>query len=655
MKTSGRSHWIVTFAWLLALILAVLLVSPAAAGIIIVTNGNDSGEGSLRQAIERAADGDTIIFSGDLSIYLATELGITKTLTIDGGAHTVRISGDTGNDGIPNVRVFNVGASGVVTFSHLSIVSGTVSGTVNGAGIYNAGALTLQDSIVAGHVISGTGDGVAIYNSNRVTMTGSTLSDNACGATSSGGGGFLNDGGIAIIQESVIADNTSNFTGGGFYNFAGTLVLRDSIISGNSGVEGGGLFNNFNGVMTVTHSLITGNSGTAGGGVMNRGALLIQDSVISGNSARTGGGVYNRYNTPIVQNCVISGNSAIDAGGGLYANSTGALIVRNSTISENSAGSYGGGAYIDFQNQGVLFLQNCTLSGNRAATGGGVYNRYRFQYQNTIIANSALGGDCFSSGTIATNIRNLVEDNSCAPALSGDPALGVPTGNIAYYPLLPNSPAIDAGDGATCLIADQRGEPRDDLRCDIGAFERRFNDGDTVIKTNFKPGTPYSFGPTWISVTLSAADTGAITVTKHLIYPGGTQDTGEIQATWWISSNLTSGLPLTLSLCYTGAEADGLDEDSLEMFRWDGTTWVDQNAAPDSTHHCVTLPGVTGFSAWTLKDTSVGEAIPNPVGLRQVVAHGYAGWSWLALIALGVAALIRRRAEQRLKVSPTVG
>ncbi len=270
--------------------------------------------------------------------------------------------------------------------------------------------------------------------------------------------------------------------------------------------------------------------------------------------------------------------------------------------------------------------------------------------KNALIAGSFPGPDC-TSGPPTTNINNLIEDGSCSGNgvnfMSGDPRVGTLADNggphvgagqatpLQTHALLPDSPAIDAGDPATCLAADQRGFPRNDLRYDIGAFELQHADSDTVIKV-FSDTVTHSFGPTWVSVTLSLTDTGALTVTKHLACPGGTCDDGELSATWWIDSSLNAGLPLTVSFCYTAELSSVTNEESLRAFRWyTGTTGVLTWTLPISTgltvaDGCVTLTGIEAFSAWTLKDVSEGAAIPTAGGRRRHRRRGVSRPLWRA-------------------------
>ncbi len=459
-----------------------------------VQNANDSGLGSLRQAIMEVCTGGEITFNDNTSLYLESELLLDRDIMIDGSGHAVLISGDSGNDGGPgglgNVRVFNIAAGNTVTLSHLTIVSGTHS--TDGGGIYNAGDLTVESCMLAG--------------------------------------------------------NTAGDNGGGIRN-VGVLVLRNSTLSGNAAQYGGGI------------------NGT--------GDASLYNSTLSGNTGNTG------------------------AGGGIR------------------------------QWDGTLRLYN------------------------TILANSAAGGDCRvnNNSVIAANVHNLIEDGSCSAGgvgfLSADPLLGPLAdngGETLTHALLPNSPAIDAGDPATCLATDQRGFPRADLRCDIGAFELQHADSDTVIKTGMTSGAQASFGPTFISVTVTGGNAGTITATKHITTPGGVYDTGEITATWYLEAN-QEPFTATLAFCYTPDEIAGLSEGDLRAFHWDTTevAWT----LPISTgltvaDGCVTLTGIETFSAWTLKDTSVGAATPTAARVVVLAARGFASVAAL-LLALGGAVIGSRR------------
>jgi hypothetical protein len=147
-------------------------------------------------------------------------------------------------------------------------------------------------------------------------------------------------------------------------------------------------------------------------------------------------------------------------------------------------------------NGGTLTISNSTLSGNTAygalgSTGGGIYNSAASAtLQNSIVANSPSGGNCY--GTVTSKGYNLGSDSTCNLSGPGDlnntdPMLGPlqnnggPTQTMA---LPSGSPAIDAGNPRGCtdglghlLKTDQRGKPRpnpeDTGGCDIGAYERQ--------------------------------------------------------------------------------------------------------------------------------------------------------------------------------------
>lgn len=421
------------------------------AGPIVVTNSNESGAGSLRQAIAEICPGGTITFDSALSgqmIALTSTLAIDKDLTIDGNALLVPIN----ISGSHSVGVFKVVPGVAVTMNKLTITDGN---WVWGGGISNEGTLTLNKSTVSGNV-------------------------------STEGGGISNSGNL-IVLDSYILGNSADDVGGGIFNNSGTVTITNTELSGNMASLGGGIFTR-QGEVTVTKGIFGNNSASImGGAIYNFGALTVSDSSFLKNSASTyGGGIYHSYlETATVTGSTFFGNSA-ESGGGIY-NDVSTLEITNSTLAGNTA-NFGGGIYngSNIVSSAVLNLTNSTLSDNSATTyGSGIYNIGTLNYTNTIVANSMIGVDCYNnngySGKVVTNVNNLVETNgpeghTCGlPAVTGDPLLGALADNggvTQTMALLAGSPAINAGDAAACPATDQRGTSRPQgSACDIGAFE----------------------------------------------------------------------------------------------------------------------------------------------------------------------------------------
>ena len=235
--------------------------------------------------------------------------------------------------------------------------------------------------------------------------------------------------------------------------------------------------------VNITGCYFDNNSASDGGAINNAGTLTVTDSTFSDNAATDhglpgsnyGGAINNYGGTVTISGSTINNNSSIGYGGGIF-NNAGTMTLTNSTISGNTAAIYGGG----ISNwMGTLTLNNCTIANNTAALGAaGVsigHSTAILHISNTIVADNNTTEDCFNGGTIATNTNNLIEDNTCSPAISGDPGLGSLTDNggpTATMGIDDSSLAFDAGDDASCESVDQRGvtRPKGD-HCDIGAFE----------------------------------------------------------------------------------------------------------------------------------------------------------------------------------------
>src|SRR5262249_3928673 len=107
--------------------------SPA--DVITVTNTNDGGPGSLRQALADAHDGDTIDFAVTGAISLTSgELLISRNVSISGlGANVLAIMREPS---AASFRIFHVTPNHTVTIEGLAVVNGSIS-TGFGGGILN--------------------------------------------------------------------------------------------------------------------------------------------------------------------------------------------------------------------------------------------------------------------------------------------------------------------------------------------------------------------------------------------------------------------------------------------------------------------------------------------------------------------------------------
>src|ERR1700736_1533581 len=319
IPSCSRSFWALLAAVAIVIVFGAF---PVFGSTITVTNTNDSGGGSLRQAVIDAAPRDTINFSVTGTIPpTSAELLIVKNLTVSGpGASSLAISGPFGVVGGDPIytstpRVFEIASGTTVAISGLTIENGTGNqgggiynaGTLtattctlsgnwasgffgSGGGIYNAGTLTVTNGIISGNHDAYYGDGGGIANTGTLTVTNSTISNNGAHT----GGGIINyAAGTATVTNSTLSNNGNN-TGGGIANL-GTATVINSTFSGNNAPFGGGIYNN--NVVTVSNSTFSGNAGERGGAFLNYGTVTIKDTIVANSNSNFGGNCGIPYGT----------------------------------------------------------------------------------------------------------------------------------------------------------------------------------------------------------------------------------------------------------------------------------------------------------------------------------------------------------------------
>ncbi len=227
--------------------------TPAAtASTIIVTNLNDDGPGSLRQAIADAEPNNIITFSSGLSgnIDLKETIRIHGNITIDGGINNISISDATGG------LLFEIDKVNF-SISHM-----TLRDSVNAGGALDI----IFNMMGAVHISNCTFDN--IYGSSVSNLHGTLVISASQFLGNSGASASIINAGISSIDNSTFSNNRVSV-----YN-SNTLTISSSTFYSNN-FSTSSISNEQNSYLTIVNSTFDNNTGALSNG---GNATLLNDT-----------------------------------------------------------------------------------------------------------------------------------------------------------------------------------------------------------------------------------------------------------------------------------------------------------------------------------------------------------------------------------------
>jgi parallel beta-helix repeat protein len=495
-----------------------------------------------------------------------------------------------------------------------------------GGGVYlHDSDIVLSKNTFADNRAQSRGGGLYLYQS------AATLSENVvCGNDAPGGGSWDGGGGVylwysdAYLSNNTIRGNTTERYGAGIHLQDGS----DAVLSGN---------------MIVSNT--AREYGDGGGVYLWDSAPTLDDNVIAGNIAENGGGLYLNFSSNRVtlkSNTIISNTADGWSGGGLYVHSPCTLI--NNVVADNYAEKRGSGVYVYDASPTLL---HTTIARNTGGDGSGVYVTYDsvVTLTNTIVVDHAVGVTVTDDST-ATLDSVLWFDNGIDIGGLGsyhvvDPFAGDPAFAADGYHLAGGSAAISAGTDSG-VTDDVDGEPRPmgdgyELGADeVLAVFARSTDSDVMVYTDtqgltttihippsavtettlfvylpvLSPTHPF---PSGVMYAGRAFDLDAYCYQWHYAYlplvlrSYSSSSSSAVAGDAFIPASVSLGqrgagcvssppgpipcqpafqTPVTITIHYSDADVAGLDESTLSLYHWTGSSWEDavDTCTPASTY-----------------------------------------------------------------------
>lgn len=462
--------------------------------------------GSLQQALDLSADGDTIrvaagtyyptYTTADRNPY--TTFNVTRSVTIEGGygedfaAVTGRsvFSGDLDGDGVAGegdaAHVFTVAPEAALELSD-AVVTGGFSRGANGAGIYCRGPRLCLDRVqVSGNSSRAMGAGVYAYG--QLIAHNCTFSDNE--TTGNGGAIYADYNNSAMWWRHEVTDcrfTSNKALGGSAIYIAGTMwanisgctfdrnecTARGTVtLAGNKIDAVASLCNN-----TFVYNRMVATAASALGG----SAILVLNMKTDGGADSPAASVALANNTITANECVYSDGVAVpDAFRGAAVNVTSAVTVylNNNIIAGNRSAGPVADVYLAEPASLVKAYSTCNLFSCAASINFGK------EYSDIYAADAsrvpaylaaALDGSVADDGTFAPRLADnggpVPTVRMVSPSFAGKDLNCIKLTHLREDFLMADVDA-DRQLHKSLLATDQRGMPRDQAnKACIGAYE----------------------------------------------------------------------------------------------------------------------------------------------------------------------------------------
>ena len=377
----------------------------------------------------------------EINLTRNTEYQITHQIYVNKDVKNIIINGNnaTINGNNSDLRFLYINKGYSVTLNNI-IIKNIGNGSQYGGAIFNAGNLTINNSIIESN--SGQKGG-SIYNTGQLSLIKTDLTRNNA---SNGGVIYSNNASITISHCNFKNNNAYNDDSGAIQlsNFSNGSITNSNFINNyasiinNNELAQAGAIKVHTSNLTIKNSVFKNNSAQQSGGALfvNNGNISISNSLFDNNHAHKedGGAIQITINSfASINRCNFTNNyvtysenkSIEDPQAGAvkvyYSNAT----IKNSLFENNSAEHSGGAMFLNTCN---TTIDNCTFRKNNAYIAGSIrigteeYSRKTPPTANITIIRSVFesnqaifqGGAIFTGHYIYLKVSNCTFNNNSA-------------------------------------------------------------------------------------------------------------------------------------------------------------------------------------------------------------------------------------------------